>query len=167
MDVTTPKRDRIGPNPTNRATPGVKRSLLVEGGGGPLALAVAPANVPDHRLLEQTLDAVILERPPVEIPTWSQHLSPGAGYDNDPSYLAALDRDYRPHIASHRAPPPPPERRCPACRWVVERTLAWLNRWRGILVRWDKQAANYLGLLQFACALLWFRRLHRLTAASH
>lgn len=144
----------------------MKRSLLVEGGGGPLALVVAPANIPDHRLLEQTLDAIVLERPPVEVPDWTQHLSLDAGYDNDPSYLAALDRDYRPHIASRGAPARPPGRRFPARRWVVERTLAWLNRWRGILVRWDKQARNYLGLLQFACALLWFRRLHRLTAAS-
>ena len=82
------------------------------------------------------------------------------------SIVTALDRDYQPHIASHRAPPPPPERRFPARRWVVERTLAWLNRWRGILIRWEKKATNYLGLLQFACALLWFRRLHRLTNGS-
>jgi putative transposase len=143
----------------------VKRSLLVEGDGGPLATAVAGANVPDHRLLERTLDAVVLERPPVEVPEWPQHLCLDAGYDTDPSYLAALDRDYTPHIASHRVPPPPPERRFPARRWVVERTIAWLNRWRGILIRWEKKAENALGLLQLACALLWFRRLHRLTSA--
>ena len=45
-------------------------------------------------------------------------------------------------------------------------TLAWLHRWRGILIRWERKATNYLGLLQFACALLWFRRLHRLTNGS-
>jgi putative transposase len=144
----------------------VKRSLLVEADGGPLAVVVAGANIPDHRLLEQTLDAVVVERPPVELPDWPQHLCLDAGYDNDPSYLAALDRDYRPHIASPRYPPPPATRRFPARRWVVERTLAWLNRWRGILIRWEKQAENYLGLLQFACALLWFRRLHRLSTSK-
>ncbi len=143
----------------------MKRSLLVEGDGGPLAAVVAGANVPDHQLLARTLDAVVLERPPVEVPDWPQHLCLDAGYDTEASYLAALDRDYQPHIASHRAPPPPPERRFPARRWVVERTLAWLNRWRGILVRWETKAANYLGLLQLACALLWPRRLHRLSSA--
>jgi len=45
---------------------------------------------------------------------------------------------------------------------VLERTLAWLSTSRAILVRWDKQAANYLGLLKLACALLWFRRYRRL-----
>ena len=35
-----------------------------------------------------------------------------------------------------------------------------------ILFRWDKTAENYLGLLKLACALLWFRRYHRLTASD-
>jgi putative transposase len=50
-----------------------------------------------------------------------------------------------------------------ARRWVVERTIAWLNRCRGILVRYEKKAENYLAVVQLACALLWYRRLHRLT----
>ena len=47
-------------------------------------------------------------------------------------------------------------------RWVVERTLAWLCKCRGILVRYDKKDKNYLGLIQLACALCWYRRLYRL-----
>src|SRR5215210_4597157 len=58
--------DLIGPNPTDRAKPGVKRSILVEADGGPLAAVVAGANVPDAQLLEKTIEAVVLERPPVE-----------------------------------------------------------------------------------------------------
>jgi len=46
---------------------------------------------------------------------------------------------------------------------VVERTLAWLSKCRALLVRYDKYAANFLGLLQLACALVWYRRLHRLS----
>jgi len=49
-------------------------------------------------------------------------------------------------------------------RWVVERTLAWLSKCRAILVRYDKHDVNYLGLLQLACSLFWYRRLHRLGA---
>jgi putative transposase len=44
---------------------------------------------------------------------------------------------------------------------VVERTIAWLQKCRGILVRYDKKPENYEGLVQLACALLWFRRLKR------
>ena len=54
------------------------------------------------------------------------------------------------------------EKTFPARRWVVERTLSWLSKGRGILVRYDKKPTNYLGLLQLACALIWYRRQRRL-----
>ncbi len=58
----------------------MKRSLLVEADGGPLAVVVAGANVRDDKLLAQTLDAVVLERPkPTE--EASQHLCLDKGYD--------------------------------------------------------------------------------------
>ena len=44
----------------------------------------------------------------------------------------------------------------------LERTLSWLSKCRAILVRYDKKASNYVGLIQLACALLWYRRQHRL-----
>src|SRR5262249_43192464 len=40
----------------------------------------------------------------------------------------------------------------------VERTLAWLSKCRGLLVRYERKSENYLAQLQFACALLWCRR---------
>jgi putative transposase len=54
------------------------------------------------------------------------------------------------------------EKRYPARRWVVERTLGWLSKCRAIVVRYEKKAANYLGLVKVACILLWYRRQHRL-----
>jgi putative transposase len=57
---------------------------------------------------------------------------------------------------------PQGRKRHPARRWVVERTLSWLSKCRALLVRYDKKAQNYLGLLQLACALLWFRRMLRI-----
>ena len=44
-----------------------------------------------------------------------------------------------------------------ARRWVVERTHSWMNRFRRILIRWEKKAANYLALLHFACAWITYR----------
>jgi len=132
--------------------------LLVEADGGPLGAVVAAANVPDFRLLEATLDAVVVPRPePTE--RRPQHLCLDKGYDNDTGWGVASERDYEPHIAQIRDVRPPRSKRYPARRWVVERTLAWLSKCRAILVRWDKKAANYLGLIRLACALLWFRRL--------
>jgi putative transposase len=118
---------------------------------------VAAANVPDFRLLEATLDAVVVPRPE---PTQRrpQHLCLDKGYDNDTGWGVALEHDYEPHIAQIRDARPWRPKRHPARRWVVERTLAWLSKCRALLVRYDKRAANYLGLLQLACALLWYRR---------
>jgi transposase len=143
----------------------VKRSLLVEKDGGPLAVVIAGANVPDHKLLEVTIGAVVVERPQPE-PEWPQHLCLDKGYDNETGWGAIVDYGYTPHIRPIRDLRPPRKERHKPRRWVVERTPAWLSKCRAILVRWDKRSANYLGLLKLACALLWFRRYHRLAGSS-
>jgi putative transposase len=77
--------------------------------------------------------------------------------------------DYIPHlrrIGKEKLDLASGEQRFPARRWVVERTLGWLSKCRALLIRYDKRAANFLALLQFACALLWFRRLQRLSVLS-
>ena len=129
----------------------MKRSLPVEADGGPLAGTIAGANVPDAQLLGATIAAVVPERPEPE-PDVPQHL--------------CLDKGYTPHITPIRDERPERPKTHTPRRWVVERTLAWLSQCRAILVRWDKKAANYVGLLKLACILLWFRRYHRLTAAG-
>ena len=155
--------DLIGPNPTDRGKAGTKRSLLVDGEGGPLSIVVAGANVHDAKLLEATLDAIVVERPqPTE--EEPQHPCLDKGYDNPSGRGAAAGHGYREHIRriGEEKLDASGDKRYPARRWVVERTLAWLSKCRAVLVRYDKKAANYLGVLQLACALLWFRRQWRL-----
>ena len=103
----------------------------------------------------------MLARPPVEA-GYEQHLLLDKGYDNETGYGVCLDHEYEPHIAMKRDERPPRTTQYPARRWVVERTLAWLSMYRGILVRWEHKSENYLGLLKLACGLLWFRRYHQL-----
>jgi putative transposase len=143
----------------------VKRSLLVEAAGGPLAVVIAGANVHDTKLLAATLDTIVVDRPqPTE--EQPQHLCLDLGYDNPTGHAAITAHGYVPHlrrIGLEKLDLTTGEKRFPARRWVVERTLAWLSKCRALLVRYDKHASNFLGLLQLACALLWFRRLHRLS----
>jgi len=141
----------------------VKRSILVEADGGPLGVVVAGANVPDAQLLDATIEAIVLERPEPE-PDFEQHLCLDKGYDNDTGWGACIDHGYMPHIALIRDERPARPKRTPARRWVVERTLAWLSKCRAILIRWDKKACNYLGMIKLACILLWFRRYSRLVS---
>ena len=149
----------IGPNPTDRAKNGTKTNLLVEGQGGPLAIQTAPANWHDSVCLEDLLNSLV-----VELPQQEQHLCLDKGYDNPTARETVHEFDYVPHIRTIREDTQPrrPGRRKPR-RWVVERTLAWLRKCRALLVRYNKHAENYLGLLQLACALIWYRRYWRLT----
>ena len=157
--------DQIGPNPTDRGKNGVKRSLLVEAGGGPLSVIVAGANVPDFKLLEATLDAIVVERPQSSEES-PQHLCLDKGYDKGAVVEEAVEsRGYAPHIrrVGEEKKDCAGEKRYPARRWVVERTLGWLSKCRAILVRYEKKALNYLGLIKVASILLWYRRQYRLS----
>jgi putative transposase len=155
----------VGPDPTDRGKKGTKKSVLVEADGGPLGAVIAGANVPDLQLLEETIGAVVVERPdPEEV---EQHLSLDAGYDNAPTREVVVKHGYVGHIRPAREGPRHGRRpgRREARRWVVERTLSWLSKCRGLLVRYEQHWENCLGLIQLACGLLWYRRLHRLKRA--
>ena len=138
--------------------------MLTEADGGPVAVALAPANRHDSLVLQDILEAVVVDPPnPVTGPT--QHLCPDKAFDGAPSEATARVFGYDPHIRriGEEEQGAAGRKRHKARRWVVERTIAWLNRCRGILIRWDAKAENYLGLIQLACALLWYRRKHQLT----
>ena len=138
--------------------------MLTEADGGPVAVVVTGANVHDSLLLADALEAVIVEPPnPLE---HEQHLCLDKAFVGGPCDATARVFSYEPHvrqIGEEKADVRTGEKKHPARRWVVERTIAWLNRCRGILVRYEKKAENYLAAVQLACALLWYRRLHRLT----
>jgi putative transposase len=149
----------VGKNPTGRGKMGTKKSLIVDGQGGPLGVVIA-----DCKLLAETIRAVVVDRPdPAGV---EQHLCLDKGYDNPTGREAAESGGHVPHIRriGEEAKPCDRARGHKPRRWVVERTFAWLSKCRGLLVRYDKNAGNYLGLIQLACGLLWYRRLHRLQA---
>ena len=118
----------------------------------------------ERKMLRETIEAIVVERPEstAEEP---QHLSLDGGYNNPTGRAAAAEAGYIPHIHKGGEVVPPGARKpgYKPRRWVVERTLAWLSKCRGILVRYDKKDGNYLGLIQLACALYWYRRLVRLS----
>ena len=120
--------------------------------------------MPDAQLLGATINAIVVERPEPE-PDYPQHLCLDKGYDKTPVRELVRQRSYIPHIRKigEEKLDDAGEKHYPARRWVVERTLGWLSKCRAILVRYEKKAANYLGLIKVACILLWYRRQHRLS----
>lgn len=136
--------------------------MLTEADGGPVAVALAPANRHDSLVLQDILEAVVVE-PPADV---QQHLCLDKAFVGEPCDATARVFDYKPHVrqigeevnAAKRK-----DKKHKPRRWVVERTFSWLNRCRGIIIRYEKKAENYLAVVKLACALLWYRRLHRLT----
>ena len=133
---------------------------MVDGGGGPLSVVVAGANVHDTKLLALTLESIVVERPADAI----ENLCLDKGYDNPTGHLAVAAHGYRGHIRriGEEKLDSVGIKHYPARRWVVERALGWLSKCRAILVRYDKKASNYIGLIQLACALIWYRRQRQL-----
>ena len=149
---------KTGANPTDRAKRGVKRSLLTEAHGVPIGLAVAGANRHDMKLVKQTVQSVVVKRPR---PTKKrpQGMCLDKGYDYEEVRDTLREFGFTAHIRARGEEAQVLKRQAgfTARRWVVERTHSWMNRFRRVLLRWDKQADNYLAFLHLACALIAFR----------
>ncbi len=112
----------------------------------------------DSKLLASTLDSIVVERP--EPSTVEQHLCADAGYKGKPCMEATLERGYKPHIRQRREEAEEIKKVAgtKARRWVVERTHSWLNRWRKLLVSFEKTEKSYVALLLLAAALICWRK---------
>lgn len=147
--------EATGPNPTDRGKSGTKRSLLTDGQGVPLGVVVAGANRHDMKLVAATLEAIVVKR----LEAGPQHLCLDKGYDYPQVRELVEQWGYTAHLRS-RGEESGEKALIPgyrARRWVVERTHSWLNRFRRLLLRWEKNVGNYLGLLHLACAWITFR----------
>ena len=124
----------------------------------PIGLAVAGANRHDMKLVRATLENIVIERPD---PTAEQPqgMCLDKGYDYQQVRDILQEFGFTAHIRSRgeEAQAIKAEAGKRARRWVVERSHSWLNRFRRILIRWEKKAANYIAVLHFACALVAFR----------
>ena len=124
----------------------------------PIGLAVAGANRHDMKLLCETIESMVVERPQ---PTAEQPqgMCLDKGYDFAEVRATLAEFGFTGHIRSRGEEAKAIKREASfrARRWVVERTHSWLNRFRRILIRWEKKPENYIAFLHFACALIAFR----------
>jgi putative transposase len=147
-----------GPNPTDRAKSGTKRSLLVDGKGVPLGITVDGANIHDMKMTQATLQSIAICRPDPTIIKSEQHICLDKGYDFPEVYELLQDYGYTIHIRKRgeccykRVP------KYRARHRVVERTHSWMNRFRRLLIRWEKKVENYIGMVHVACAWITYRR---------
>ena len=112
------------------------------------------------KLLEPTLDHIVVKRPKGKrAPT--QNLCADKGYTGKRAAKAIADRGYVAHVRQigEEGQMKAENVNYRPRRWVVERTHSWLNRYRKILVRFEKKASSHEALLELACASIVYRRL--------
>jgi transposase len=150
--------ENTGKNPTDRGKLGTKRSILTDRRGVPLGVKVSGANTHDIKLLKATFDSIPIHRPQ-PTPHRHQHVCLDKGYDSKDVRKFLKRRHYQPHVKSRGQEEVERKKnpRFKARRWVVERTHSWINRFRRLLIRWEKKSENYLAMLQFSFAYTTLR----------
>jgi putative transposase len=119
------------------------------------------------KLLGPTLESVPVARP-IPSEEGPQGLCLDKGYDYDAVRELAVAHRFVPHVRSRGEEVGLKDLHpdWKARRWVVEACHSWLNRNRGILVRWSKKEENHLALLQLASGLIAFKKAHAARLAA-
>jgi putative transposase len=150
--------EATGPSPVDRAKSGTKRSVLTDRRGAPLAVVVTGANTPDKTVALETVDGIGVPRPE-KVAYRLHHVCLDKGYDYEEVIAGMLERDYLLHLKHRGAlgPEVAPEKKHPARRWVVERTHAWHNKFRRLLIRWERKLDSYQAMLHLASVFILYR----------
>lgn len=149
---------KTGPNPTDRGKQGVKRSLLTEAAGIPIAVAIDGANRHDMKLVRSTLTGIMVKRPKPKR-NRPQGLCLDKGYDFDEVREIVREFGFTAHIRARGEEARAIKQKAgfKARRWVVERTHSWMNRFRRILIRWEKLPETFIAMLHLACGIITWR----------
>jgi IS5 family transposase len=128
---------------------------VVDAQGIPLAVICTPANVHDSNALTDVVDAVkpikkasAIGRGRRKGPT---KLHADKGYDFERCRHALRKRGITPRIARKGVES---SERLGKHRWVVERTFAWLNRFRRLSIRYERRLDIHTAFLHLGCALV-------------
>ena len=129
--------------------------MLTEVSGIPLAIEISGANKNDFKLVRQTLENIQINKPS----ELTSNLCMDKGYDYDEVREIVKEFGFIAHIKSRGEEAKELEKSAKkkARRWVVERTHSWMNKFRGILIRWCKKSENYLAMLEFVCGIITWR----------
>lgn len=147
-----------GKDPTNRGKLGTKRHVVVDRGGVPLAITISASNVHDSRRMLPTVDAI----PPIRTGMPGRprkrpvKLHADKAYDSRSLREALRRRGITPRIARRGIES---KERLGRYRWVIERTLSWLNRYRRLKIRYEQRPEVHYAFLKLGCILICLNKL--------
>lgn len=126
-----------------------------------MSFIVTGANRHDVTQLDAVLSSIMVKR---EVPSErrSKHLCLDAGYRGEPALKIIESHGYIPHVASRtqekKAKQRHPDKK--ARRWMVEVCHSWFNRFRKLLVRYEKLERSFLALNHLAAGIIALRKVH-------
>jgi IS5 family transposase len=149
-----------GANPTDKGKKGSKRHVVVDRRGIPLGVIHSAANVHDSKVLEEAVDAIEpICKPRGRPRKRPKKLHADKAYDFPRCRKALRKRGITPRIARRGIES---SEKLGRYRWVVERTLSWLNRFRRIKVRYERRDDIHQAFLDLGCALICWHYVERL-----
>ena len=125
-----------------------------------MSIVVTGANEHDVTQLATVLDSIVIKR---KAPTQRRHkhLCADAGYRGKAAMQTMQTNGYIAHVVDRRTEADN-KRRDPkkkARRWVVEVCHSWFNRFRKLLVRYEKLDRSFLALNHLAASIMTFRKI--------
>ena len=146
--------------------------------GIPLSALVSSASTHDINLVTEVVDNTVIKRQKSKSSSYKprsgrgrdrrQHLCLDKGYKSAREEQELIKRGYVLHIPNKKkrkweneeeVKVIPFRKKYSPKRWVVERTNSWHNRFRKLFTRYEKKAENYLGLIQFSCCIIIYRKI--------
>jgi transposase len=143
---------QTGPNPTDRGKAGSKRHVVVDRQGLPLHVRLTAANCPDPRVFAALIDGIRpIKRPRGRPRQRPDKVHADKAYDIPHCRLALRQRGIKVRIARKGVES---SARLGRHRWVVERTLSWLGKYRRLTIRYERRADIHEAFLHLGCALI-------------
>jgi transposase len=144
--------EKTGPNPTDKGKPGSKRHLVVDRGGVPLAAMLTAANAHDSMVFEDLVDAIEpIRRPRGRPRKRPKKLHADKAYDDEKCKRALRKRGIKSRIARKGLES---SEKLGRHRWVVERTLAWIAKYRRLTIRYERRDDIHEAFLHLGCSLI-------------
>ena len=149
--------DKTGPNPTDRGRLGTKRHLITDRNGIPLAFVLTGANTNDSMPFEELLDSIApIGGKQGRARCRPDKLHADKAYDHRRCRQACRRRGIAPRIARRGVET---SQKLGRHRWVIERTFAWINRFRRLVTRYDRRSDIHYAFTALACSLICFNKL--------
>jgi transposase len=144
--------EKTGPNPTDRGKAGSKRHLVVDRQGLPLAVLLTAANRSDGSVFAVLIDSIRpIKRPRGRPRQRPDKVHADKAYDIPSCRLALRQRGIKVRSARKGVES---SARLGRHRWVVERTLSWLGKYRRLTIRYERRADIHEAFLHLGCALI-------------